>query len=269
MVEVAANFGGSIPEYYDRCLGPAWFDTFAEDLVARLAAKPPGDVLEIACGTGIVTKRLRERLDPAVPLVASDLSKAMLEYARAKIALPGIEWREADACNLPFADGSFGAVVCAFGVMFVPDKTAAFREARRVLRAGGTFLFNVWDRLEENPHAHSNARVFDELFPGDQEMQFAKLPFGMHDPELLRKLLAQARFQEVRIEPKRIEVRSPDARTLALGQIRGTPRSLLIEKRGASLAEVIDRATDALAKVGGEKPYRSHAQAVVVEARAI
>ena len=269
MVDVAANFGGSIPEYYDRCLGPAWFDIFAADLTARLAAKPPGDVLEIACGTGIVTKRLRERLNPAVPLVASDLSKAMLDYARAKVVLPGIEWREADACKLPFEDGRFGAVVCAFGVMFVPDKAAAFREARRVLCKGGTFLFNVWDRLEENPHAHSNAQVFDELFPGDQEMQFAKLPFGMHDPALLRNLLAGARFREVRIEPKRIEVRSPDARTLALGQIRGTPRSLLIEKRGASLADVIDKVTAALAKVGGEKPSRSHAQALVIEALAI
>lgn len=269
MVDVAANFSGSIPEYYDRCLGPAWFDVFAADLTARLAAKPPGDVLEIASGTGIVTRRLRERLDPAVRLVASDLSKAMLDYARAKVALPGIEWREADACKLPFEDESFGAVVCAFGVMFVPDKTAAFREARRVLRKGGILLFNVWDRLEENPHAYSNARVFDELFPGDQEMQFAKLPFGMHDPQLLRKLLAEARFREVRIEPTRIEVRSPDARTIAVGQIRGTPRSLLIEKRGASLEDVIDKAAAALARVGGEKPYRSHAQAIVIEARAI
>lgn len=269
MVDVAANFSGSIPEYYDRCLGPAWFDIFAADLVDRLATKPPGDVLEIACGTGIVTKRLRERLDPVVRLVATDLSKTMLDYARVKLGGAGIEWREADACKLPFEDASFGAAVCAFGVMFVPDKTAAFREARRVLREGGTFLFNVWDRLEENPHAHSNAQVFDELFPGDQEMQFAKLPFGMHDPTLLRKLLAEARFREVRIEPKRIEVHSPDARTLAIGQIRGTPRSLLIEKRGASLEDVIDKAAAALAKAGGEKPYRSHAQAVVVEARAL
>ena len=107
MVDVKASFTGSIPEYYDSCLGPAWFDAFAVDLAQRLPVKPPGDVLEIACGTGLVTRRVRERLDPAVRLVATDLSKAMLDYARGKLSgRQGIEWREADALNLPFADAS-------------------------------------------------------------------------------------------------------------------------------------------------------------------
>ena len=141
MADVRASFSGSIPEYYDRCLGPAWFDAFAADLARRLPAKPPGDVLEIACGTGLVTRRLRERLDSTVRLVATDLSNAMLDYARAKLSeSKDIAWREADAVKLPFGDGEFGAVVCAFGVMFVPDKQAAFREARRVLKEGGILL---------------------------------------------------------------------------------------------------------------------------------
>lgn len=270
MVQTAANFSGSIPEYYDSCLGPAWFEPFADDLVRRLPPRPPGDMLEVACGTGIVTQRLRERLDPEVRLVATDLSGGMLDYARRKLVeRGGIEWREADAMALPFEAGAFGTVVCAFGLMFVPDRAAALREMRRVLAEGGTLLFNVWDRLEENPHAHANARVFDAMFPGDEEMQFAKLPFGMHDLAMLRHLLAGARFREVRIETTRIDVHSPDARTLAIGQIRGTPRSLLIEKRGASLDEVIDRAGAALAQAGGDRPYRSFANAVVVEARAL
>jgi len=269
MVGVAANFSGSIPEHYDSCLGPAWFDKFAADLAARLAAKPPGDVLEIACGTGIVTKRLRGRLDRSVRLVATDISKAMLDYARAKVGAPGIEWREADACRLPFEDASFSAAVCAFGVMFVPDKAAAFCEARRVLQKGASFLFNVWDRIEENPHAQSNSELFEALFPGDAEMQFTRITYGMHDPALLRQLLDQANFRAVRIETKRIDVQSPDARTIAIGQIRGSPRSLLIEKRGASVEEVVEKAAAGLARVGGAKPYRSHAQAVVVEARAV
>src|SRR4029078_1484251 len=118
MVDVRANFSGSIPEYYDKCMGAAIFAPFADDLVRRLAVRPPGDVLEIACGTGIVTRRWRERLDPAVRLVASDLSKAMLDYARRKLGEPGgVEWREADACTLPFADGLCGAVVWASGVI--------------------------------------------------------------------------------------------------------------------------------------------------------
>ena len=268
MTDVKASFTGSIPEYYDSCLGPAWFDAFAADLAQRLPANPPGDVLEIACGTGLLTRHVRARLDPRRRLVATDLSKAMLDYARGKLSgINGIEWREADAVQLPFGDGEFGAVVCAFGVMFVPDRQAAFREARRVLREGGILLFNVWDRIEENPHAAAGAEVIEALFPGDEEMRF-RIPFEMHDPALLRQLLAGAHFREVRIEKKRLQVDGVSARTVAIGQIRGTPRSLLIEKRGVPLDAVVDKATAALAKIGGADPYRAPAQAVVVEARA-
>lgn len=269
MADMSASFTGSIPEYYDSCLGPAWFDAFAQDLAHRLPAKPPGDVLEIACGTGLMTRRLRARLDPSVRLTATDLSQAMLDYARRKLAdRRGIEWREADALKLPFADGAFGAVVCAFGVMFVPDRQAAFREARRVLRPDGLFLFNVWDRIEENPCAAVNAQVVESLFPGDAELRF-RAPWEMHDPALLRELLAGARFRETRLEKKRIQVDRVSARTVATGQIRGTPRSLLIEKRGVSLEEVVDKVTAALAKMGGADPLRAPANAIMVEATAI
>jgi SAM-dependent methyltransferase len=269
MADVQASFTGSIPEYYDSCLGPAWFDAFAEDLARRLPEKPPGDVLEIACGTGLVTRRLRERLDPSVRLTATDLSPAMLDYARGKLAArKGIEWREADAVKLPFGDAEFGAVVCAFGVMFVPDKEAAFREARRVLGPGGIFLFSVWDRIEDNPSAAANAEVVEGLFPGDPELRF-RTPWEMHDPALLRALLAGARFEETCLEKKRIRIDGVSARVVATGQILGTPRSLLIEKRGASLDGVIDRVTDALTRLGGADPYRATANAIMVEALAI
>ena len=267
MADIRASFSGSIPEYYDRCLGPTLFDAFAADLAQRVPARPPGDVLESACGTGLVTRRVRERLDPAVRLVATDLSTAMLDYARGKPSgSKDIEWREADAVNLPFGDGEFGALVCAFGVMFVPDKQAAFREARRVLKDGGILLFNVWDRIEENPHAAINAQVVEGLFPGDAEMRF-RIPYEMHNSTLLQQLLAEAGFREVRIEKKRFPIDKVSARTVATGQIRGTPRGLLIEQRGVPLDEVVEKVTAALARIGGADPYRGVAQAVVVEAR--
>jgi SAM-dependent methyltransferase len=266
MVAVHASFTGSIPDFYDRCLGPAWFDAFAEDMAGRLSPRPPGAVLEIACGTGLVTRRLRDRLDPAVRLIATDISKAMLDYARAKLhAREGIDWREADAASLPFDDRQFGAVVCSFGIMFVPDKQAALREARRVLKPGGTLLFNVWDRIEENPHAMANAEVLERLFPGDPEMRF-RWPYEMHDAELLKGLLGEAGFRVIRIETKRVQCGAVGARTIAIGHIRGSPRSLLIEKRGASVDEVVELAAAAIAKAGGADPYRGSAQAVVVEA---
>lgn len=264
MIALNASFAGSIPEYYDRCLGPAWFDAFAEDIVGRLPPTASGDVLEIACGTGLVTRRMRDRLDSSIRIVATDISKAMLDYACAKLNREGIEWREADAAKLPFGDGEFGAVVCAFGVMFVPDKRAALREARRVLKAGGTFLFNVWDRIEENPHAAANAKVLSGLFPGDKEMASTS-PYELYDEHLLERLLIEAGFGRMSIEKKRVQVDGVSARTIAIGHIRGSPRSLLLEKRGMSVDEVIELATAAIAAVGGD-PYRASVQAVVVEA---
>lgn len=266
MVDARANFTGSIPGFYDSCLGPAWFDPFAADLAERLPPKPPGDVLEIACGTGIVTRRMRERLDPAIRLVASDISKAMLDFARTKLGeREGIEWREADAGRLPFDGGQFGAVVCAFGVMFMPDKEAAFRETRRVLKPGGTLLFNVWDRIEENPHALAVAEVIEELFPGDAEMR-VRWPYEMYDAALLKRLLTGAGFREIGIGTKRVEGGRVSARKIAIGHIRGSPRSLLIEKRGVAVDRVIELVTAAISRVGGADPYGGSAQAVVVEA---
>ena len=267
MVDVAANFTGSMPEYYDAIMGPAQFEVFGGDLVRRLPPKLPGGVLEVACGTGIVTRQLRARLDPSVPLVASDISDAMLVYARSKVA-GAIDWRKADACALPFDGGSFGAVVCAFGVMFPPDKKAVFGEARRVLREGGTFLFNVWDGLDANPQSRATNQVIEAMFPGDPEMQF-KGPFVFNDRALLSSLLEGARFGQVRMEAVRLPIRAASALDYATGQLRGTPRGALFAKRGIAIEEVLDKVAAALAPIGGSKPFECTGQALVVEARAI
>jgi SAM-dependent methyltransferase len=262
---LATSFTG--PRYYHDYIGPVWFEPYALDLARRLPEQLAGDVLEIACGTGLVTRRLRECMAPALRLVATDLSKPMLDFARAGLTgLEGIEWREADALRLPFADGQFGAVVCGFGFMFVPDKPAALREARRVLADGGILLFNVWDVIEENPHALAIAEVIEAMFPGDADMKF-RTPYEMSDPASLRSLLAGAGFADVRIETRREEIVDADPARMATGQVRGTPRAALIESRGVPLDLVIGQVTDLLAQRGGN-PYRGHAQALVVEARA-
>ncbi len=267
MVDVKASFTGSIPENYDRYLGPAWFEAYAADLAQRVPSRPRGAVLEIACGTGLLTRRLRERLAPAVRLVATDVSSAMLQFAQGKLAgLPGIEWREADAMKLPFAERAFDAVVCGFGVMFMPDRAAMLREARRVLGQGGLLVFNVWGSVADNPHGGANIAAMQQMFPGDAEMVYT-VPYEMHDPALLRGLLAAAGFRELRIEKKRVDLDAPAA-DIATGQIRGTPRGLLIEKRGATLEQAIAACTAELRRVGGD-PYRGPSHAVVVEAQAV
>ena len=261
------TFSGAIPEHYDRCLGPAWFQPFGRELAALLAPDPGGDVLEIACGTGLVTRELRERLAPSRRLVASDLNKPMLDYARSKLGDRAIEWREADAQNLPFRDGEFAAVACALGFMFMPDKPKAFSEARRVLARAGTLVFSVWDRIEENTAAMLYARTIEALFPGDEEMRF-NLPWSMHDETALRKLLADARFDVARIERKRLAVGDVGARTIATGQVRGTPRGLLLEKKGLPMDEAIERVTRAIEEYLDSPGARMHGQAILVEARA-
>jgi hypothetical protein len=135
-----------------------------------------------------------------------------------------------------------------------------------VLKVGGILLFDVWDRIEENAHNLTCAQIIEGMFPDDEEMRF-RLPYEMSDPSLLRRLLADTHFGDVRIETKRLPAGGVSARTLATGQIRGTPRSLLIEKRGGSLDEVVDKVTAALTRIGGSDPYRGFAQALMVEAR--
>ena len=270
MAHVAQQFGGLDLEHYDSILGPAQLEAIAAELSSRLPSNPGGDVLELACGTGILTRQLRERLDPAFRLVATDLSAHMLEYAARKLAAKeSIEWRKADMAALPFADASFAAVVCSLGIMFVPEKDRAYGEARRVLREGGQLLFNTWSGIAENPQARIAGEVIEALFPGDADMQIARIPMGYHEAEVIRRHLAQARLREVAIEKKAIPIRCESARRYATGLVKGTPRAMLISERGRSPDEVIERVAEALAHAGGDQPLELTAHILVIEARAV
>ena len=263
------TFTKGIAENYDQLLGPAWFGPIANDLAARLPADPGGDVLEVACGTGLMTRPLRARLVPSRRLVATDLSPPMLEHARARLAdVPGIEWMKADALDLPFAEGEFAALACSLGVMFPTDKEGLFAELRRVLKPGGLLLFNVWDRKELNTCVRVYSDVIEGMFPGDPEMQF-NVPYSMFDTARLRELVVGAGFREPRIEKVPIAIQGWSAREIAIGQVRGTPRGLLLTKRGVDLDYAIDRVTAALEKEGGTgTSFRAQGQVIVVEARA-
>jgi SAM-dependent methyltransferase len=239
------SFTGSIPEFYDRCLGPAWFGPAAMELVKRVPADPNGDVLEIACGTGLITREIRKRLSPTRKLVATDLNKPMLDFARDKLSgVEGIEYREADALNLPFGDAEFAVVVCGLGLMFVPDRKRALAEMRRVTRQGGCIVLSTWDAIEENTYAKVYAETIESLFPNDPEVRF-RLPWELHDEKVLRDLLSSSGYKDIEIVKNRMPV-GGDPRTIATGQVRGTPRGNLLEKKGMSMEEAIDRVTAAI-----------------------
>lgn len=270
MANTNASFVGSIPRNYDRYLGPLLFEPFALDLVKRLQVASGAQVLEIACGTGIATRQLRAHLPSRTALIATDLNEPMLDYARQSLGRgTHLDWRMADAQALPFPDAHFDAVVCQFGLMFVPDKGAAIREARRVLRPGGDFAFNVWASLAENPIGRIADEVISSFFPSDPPT-FYRIPFGLDDQPLLVGLLSDAGFQVQQAERVTLEGRSPSAHDAARGLVLGNPVLLAIQERGSADPEDIIAALGlALARAGGEQPLRLPIRAVVFLARAV
>ena len=268
MSEANARFLGTIPELYDRHLGPVIFEPYAADLARRVTLATAAPVLEVACGTGILTHQLRARLSPTVRLVATDLNQPMIDYARSKLgALAPIDWRPADAAALPFPSASFAALACQFGLMFIPDKEAAFREARRVLAKDGLFAFNVWGSFEHNPFGRIAHETIGSFFSADPP-NFYQVPFGFHDPDLLRRFLDANDFGQVKLEWLTLEARSPSAKSFAVGLVRGNPVSIAIQERGVALDPIVEALGAALARVGGDHPFRSTMQALVVTAQA-
>ena len=190
-------FAGSIPENYDRYMVPLIFESYARDIARRAAALSPKAVLETAAGSGVVTRALAPKLSPDASYVVTDLNQPMLDYAATRQDRDSrITWRKADAQALPFEDAAFDLVCCQFGVMFFPDRPSAYREARRVLKPGGCFLFNAWDRIEENVFADDVTNALAEFFPNDPPRFMARTPHGYHDTALIRSDLAKAGFSE-------------------------------------------------------------------------
>src|SRR3954469_16338179 len=187
-------FAGSIPRIYDAYMVPMIFEPYARDLAQRLKAIPAKRVLEIAAGTGIVTRLLAEALAPDVSIIASDLNPAMLEHASTIGTARPVQWRQADAMALPFDDASFDAVVCQFGAMFFPDRSRGYAEVMRVLAPGGTFVFNAWDRLEDNEFGACVTAAAAAVCPDDPPRFLARVPHGYCDTTRIRDDLAAGGF---------------------------------------------------------------------------
>lgn len=262
-----AAFIGSIPENYDRYLGPVVFEPYAADLVRRLNPARGASVLELACGTGIVTRRLRDHLGPKGRLVATDLNEAMILYAGRKFGgNESVEWKQADATNLPFDDQSFDAVVCQFGLMFFPDKERAVRETYRVLNPGGAFLFSVWDAIEHNDLPRIAHAIISKFFE-DHPPDFYEVPFSFYDPETIRSLMCAAGFRQIQLSILRLTAISPSAQDLAKGLVHGNPVITAIKERDESRVPAIEAAVAAaVAAQCGDAPVRGRMQALICAA---
>lgn len=258
-------FAGSMPAIYERYLVPLIFEPYAEDLVRRLATRSAERVLEIAAGTGVVTRKMATALPESVGIVATDLNQPMLDVAAGIGTSRPVEWRQADAMQLPFPDGSFDAVVCQFGVMFFPDRPKAFAEARRVLRPGGVFLVNAWDRIEENEFADIVTSSVASLFPADPPRFLARTPYAYNDRAAIERDVAGGGWTRPVIETIAARSRAPSHRDPAIGFAQGTPLRSEIEARDASrVGEATDAAAEAIAQRFGRGPVDAKIQAHVV-----
>ena len=260
------NFSGSIPKLYETYLVPLIFEPCAADLATRLASRSLTRVLEIAAGTGVVTRALASVLPKNVSIVATDLNQAMLDQASAVGTTRAVEWRQADAMQLPFGDATFDAVVCQFGVMFFPEKSQAFSEARRVLRPGGVFIFNVWDRIEENEFADTVTTALESVFPQDPPRFMTRTPHGYYDRATIERDLETGGFTALpQISTLAARSRAKSARIPAIAYCQGTPLRNEIEARDASrLGEATDIAAEAIAQRFGRGPVDGKIQAHIV-----
>jgi SAM-dependent methyltransferase len=259
-------FAGSIPKLFETYLVPLIFEPYAADLRERVAAMNVSRILEVAAGTGVVTRALAAMPTERLSLVATDLNQAMLDQAAAVGTARPVQWRQADAMALPFSDGEFDAVVCQFGVMFFPEKAKAFAEARRVLKSGGVFIFNVWDRISENEFADTVTTALEAVFPEDPPRFLARTPHGYHDRSTIERDLVSGGFTrspQIVTVPARSRARS--AREPALAYCQGTPLRSEIEARDASrLGEATDVAADAIARRHGAHAVDGRIQAHIV-----
>jgi SAM-dependent methyltransferase len=261
-------FAGSIPQIYQQHLVPMIFEPYAIDLARRVAACRPANVLEIAAGTGAVTRQLARSLPPAVQIVATDLNPPMLAEAERLGTQRPVHWQPADAMQLPFPDASFDVVACQFGVMFFPDKAKAFAQMRRVLRPGGTLLFNVWDRLEDNDFAEAVVRALETLYPEEKPLFMERVPHGYCDLKAIARDLDAGGFGPAEIVAVPAQAHAPSPQEPAVGFCQGTPMRMDIETHGPdALARATEAAAQAIARQFGSGPVTGRLQALVGAAR--
>jgi ubiquinone/menaquinone biosynthesis C-methylase UbiE len=268
MSESDKIFAGSIPDVYDDYLVPLIFEAYAADMARRLAPAGPSAVLETAAGSGVVARALAPLLKADARYVVSDLNQPMLDRAARRQGADGrIEWLRADALALPFEDESFDAVCCQFGMMFFPDRVAGYREARRVLRDGGRFVFSVWDRLAENHLAASVNATVARLYPENPSHFMERTPHGYHDTARIAEDLRAAGFADIEISTVPGESRAETPRHAAVAFCQGTPLRNELEARGrVPLDRVTDEAEADLRRAYGAGPISAKMQAHVVTA---
>lgn len=262
-----SSFSKDVAAFYESTLVPLIFESYAQDLAIRARALNPTSLLEIACGTGVVTRALASRLPEACTITASDLNEAMVAHAEGVGTSRPVSWRQADVMDLPYADSTFDLVVCQFSAMFFPDRAAAYREIRRVLRPDGTFLFNIWNGIEDNEFANVVTEAVGSLYPEDPPLFLARTPHGHGFPAEIEGDLEAAGFQRCTLHQREDVSRAERPEIPAIAYIQGTPLRNEIEARDpGGLERATEVAGAALRARYGEGPIEGRISAVVIAA---
>ena len=256
----------SVFDVYDELLVPLIFQAYADDLARRLSDLRAGSILEVAAGTGAVTRAMAGSLPDEVTITATDLVQGMVDRARRVGTTRPVTWEQADVMALPYESESFDVVVCQFGAMFFDPKPDAFAEARRVLRPGGRFLFSVWDGLEHNEFAAVVNDAVKRQFPEEPPRFIECKPYGYHDREMIIADLRAAGFDaQPAIERVEHVSRTGAPVHVAAAFCGGTPLRDEIESRGPDLlAHAIAAAAAALAERFGAADLEGRISAQVV-----
>jgi SAM-dependent methyltransferase len=220
--------GGNAAEVYERQLVPAMFAPWAPTLLDLASVQPGEHVLDVACGTGVVTRLAAERVGSIGRVVGLDINAGMLRMARSlpPVAGPSIEWLEASALKIPLPDGSFDVVLCQQGLQQFPDRPAALREMRRVLKAGGRLAASVWSRIEGSPGMAALVEAL-ERHVGSEAADNRRAPFALGDADELSGLLEGAGFHNVQLPTLVETARFPSPEALVEAQLAATPLSTL------------------------------------------
>lgn len=262
---VETRFVGSIPALYDRHLGPVLFEPYAKDLAQRVPQSAQR-IVELACGTGRLTRHLLASLRPDGELIATDLNDPMIAVAREHTAKdPRLTWRQADMQALPFQDGAVDAVVCQYGLMFAPDKPLALREMKRVLKSGGIVLLNVWDHLAKNAATKCMHELVTATFPDDPP-QFMLTPFSMPETHELERLATEAGFRGIRVDTVAVTGEAESAAHFATGLVRGNPLWNQLSERGVDAVAFEAKVTAELVRRFGDTPCKTPLSAHVLTA---
>ena len=253
----------SMPEVYDRCLGPFLFAPYATHVAESVVDLAPTRVLELAAGTGIVTREL-VRLLPAAQITATDLNPAMVAWGSAHA--PGADWQVADALDLGFPAGSFDLVVCQFGVMFFPDRPRGFAEMARVLTPDGRVRFAVWDVVEGSEITATLVDCLATLFPDDPPSFIVRLPHGYTDPDQINADVIAGGLVPLDIERVQLRGKTHSAAAVAEGFCLGGPMRFELEQRGSVPELTAAIAAEMTARLG-DGPIEGDLAALVVTAR--